>query len=55
MEEARALEGTGRYHLLNKHPEQAAEPLSQALAIYEKIGSSNAQRVTDSMRHHGIL
>jgi tetratricopeptide (TPR) repeat protein/transcriptional regulator with XRE-family HTH domain len=45
FEEARALEGIGRCQLRDGQPGKATASLRQALAIYERIGSSNAGRI----------
>jgi hypothetical protein len=45
MEEARALEGIGDSYRLDGNSANAASHLRQALTIYERIGTSGAQRV----------
>jgi tetratricopeptide (TPR) repeat protein/transcriptional regulator with XRE-family HTH domain len=54
FEEARALEGIGRSHLHDGNTSQAAAHLRQALAIYQRIGNPGAQRIQDTLRHHGL-
>ena len=53
LEEARALEGTGRT-LLRDNPEEADALLQRALAIYQQIGAPGAQRVLDTLNDHGL-
>jgi tetratricopeptide (TPR) repeat protein len=53
-EEARALEGIGRCHLRDGRRAEGVESLRQALAIYEKIGSSSAGRVWRTLDDHDI-
>jgi len=50
FEEARAREGIGQCHLEHGRPEQAAEYLSHALAIYRRIGSPRAHQVEATLR-----
>jgi len=45
VEQARALEGTGRCHHQEGNPGQGSADLRQALAIYRRIGAPEAQRV----------
>jgi tetratricopeptide (TPR) repeat protein len=52
-EQARAREGIGRCQFLRGQPEQAAESLSGALAIYRRIGSPRAAQVEESLRNRG--
>ncbi len=52
-EEARALEGIGR-SLLDRDPAEAAAQLRQALAIYQRIGVPDAQRVEETLGKHGL-
>ncbi len=52
-EEARALEGIGR-SLLSRDPAEAAAQLRQALAIYQRIGVPDAQRVQQTLSKHGL-
>jgi hypothetical protein len=54
MEEARALEGIGDSHLQDSNPLDAASHLRQALTIYERIGTTGAQRVTEILRCNGL-
>ena len=49
LQEARALEGTGHSHLRDGHPAQAAAPLREALAIYQRIASPAARRVQETL------
>jgi tetratricopeptide (TPR) repeat protein/transcriptional regulator with XRE-family HTH domain len=53
-EEARALEGIGTSHLHDGNPSRAATSLRQALAIYQRIGAPAAQRVRETLHHHGL-
>ena len=53
LEEARALEGIGRSHLLDGNPGQGAPHLSQAVAIYRRIGAPDARRVQETLQQHG--
>jgi tetratricopeptide (TPR) repeat protein len=50
LEEARALEGIGRCHLKDRRLGEATDLLRQALTIYKRIGSPNAQRVEMTLR-----
>ena len=45
LEEARALEGIGHCHLQDGNPRQATPYLTQALAIYQRIGDPAVQRI----------
>jgi hypothetical protein len=45
LEEARALEGIGQSYLRDGELSQAAAPLREALAVYQRIGSPGGQRV----------
>ena len=49
-DEACALEGIGRSHLHDGDHVQAATYLRQALAIYQRIASPDAQRVQEALR-----
>jgi tetratricopeptide (TPR) repeat protein/transcriptional regulator with XRE-family HTH domain len=53
-EQARALQGIGRSQLRAGRPDQAAESLRQAMEIYRRIGSPEAERVRQILRDHGI-
>ena len=53
-EEARALEGIGHSHLQEGHPGQAAEYLSQALTIYQRIGAPTARRIQETLQRNGL-
>lgn len=53
--QARAREGVGRCRLQQGQPEQAAESLKQALAIYRRIGSPRAATVEVTLSSHGLL
>jgi hypothetical protein len=55
LEEARALEGTGRSHLHDGDHDQAIVFLRQALAIYQRIGAPAARHVCDTLASHGSL
>ena len=50
LEEARALEGIGRCHLQDGNAREGAAQLQQALAIYQRIGAPDAQRVQETLR-----
>ena len=52
LEEARALEGIGRWQLRSANPGEGATHLRQALALYQRIGSPDRQRVQDALDHH---
>jgi tetratricopeptide (TPR) repeat protein/transcriptional regulator with XRE-family HTH domain len=54
LEEARAQEGTANSHLCDGSPAQAAAPLRQALAIYQRIGTSGARRIQQTLRQYGL-
>jgi DNA-binding SARP family transcriptional activator/Tfp pilus assembly protein PilF len=54
FEEARALEGLGNSHLHDGNPGQADAYLRQALSIYQRIGAPRAQRVQETLHHHGL-
>ncbi|MFI0420475.1 ATP-binding protein [Spongiactinospora sp. 9N601] len=49
-EEARALEGIGRCHLREAPPGDAAAVLRQALTIYRRLGTPDAQRIENALR-----
>jgi len=53
-EEADALAGIGLC-LLPDRPAEAAAPLRDALAIYRRIGSPNAQRIQEALATHGLV
>jgi Tfp pilus assembly protein PilF len=53
IEEARALEGIGRCQLRSGREREAITLLSQSLAIYDRIGSPNAQRVQTTLHESG--
>jgi len=52
-EEADALAGIGLSFLPGR-PSEAARPLRGALAIYQRIGSPDAQRIEDTLAGHGL-
>jgi tetratricopeptide (TPR) repeat protein/transcriptional regulator with XRE-family HTH domain len=52
LEEARALEGIGRCHLQDGHPDEGTAHLQQALTIYQRIKAPAAQRVQKTLRDH---
>ena len=52
-EEADALAGIG-LSFLPGSPAEAAAPLRGALAIYQRIGSPDAQRIEDTLARHGV-
>jgi tetratricopeptide (TPR) repeat protein len=54
LEEARALEGIGDSHLQDGNPADATPYLQQALTIYRRIGTTGAQRVTESLGRHRL-
>jgi tetratricopeptide (TPR) repeat protein len=54
IDQAHALEGIGRSHLHDGHLDQAAPPLSQALTIYQRLGSWHAPRVEALLRDHDL-
>ena len=54
LEEARALEGIGHCLLQDGDPDAAAAHWQQALAIYERIGATDARRIQETLRQHGI-
>ena len=52
--EARALEGLGHCLLRDGDPEGAATHWQQALAIYERIGAPDAQRIQETLHKDGL-
>ena len=48
-EEARALEGIGWSHIQDGHPGRGTGQLRQALAIYQRIGAPDAQRIQETI------
>lgn len=52
FEEARAREGTGRCDFRDGHLDQGRAALRQAMTIYQRIGSPNAQRVETALREN---
>ena len=52
-EEAWALAGMGQ-SLLSSNPAEAAVHLREALEIYQRIGSRDAQRTQDTLTEHGL-
>jgi tetratricopeptide (TPR) repeat protein/transcriptional regulator with XRE-family HTH domain len=54
-EEARALEGIGHSYLHDGNPAQAAAPLRDALAIYQRIAAPAAGRIEETLRQHGLF
>ena len=52
LEQARALEGTGRSHLHDGHAREGTACLEQALAIYQRIGALDARRVQETLTDH---
>jgi len=54
LEEARALEGLGHCLLRDGDHDDGAAHWQQALAIYERIGAPDAQRIRETLREHGI-
>jgi Tfp pilus assembly protein PilF len=53
LEEARALEGLGRYQRQNGRDAESTVLLNQSLAIYLRIGSPSVQRVQIALRGSG--
>jgi transcriptional regulator with XRE-family HTH domain len=49
-EEARAREGIGRRQLLAGHAAEGGQELRRALAIYQRINSTNTERVAALLR-----
>jgi tetratricopeptide (TPR) repeat protein len=47
--EAQALEGIGRSHIREGNPGQGAAHLRQALAVYQRLGAAEAQRVEKTL------
>jgi tetratricopeptide (TPR) repeat protein/transcriptional regulator with XRE-family HTH domain len=54
MDEAGALEGIGRCHIQARDIAVGGTYLLQALEIYRRLGSPNAQRVQKTISDHGI-
>jgi tetratricopeptide (TPR) repeat protein len=54
LEQARALEGIGRCHLMEGRSGKGAAALRQASAIYGKIGSPGAEQVQRLLAEHGL-
>jgi tetratricopeptide (TPR) repeat protein/transcriptional regulator with XRE-family HTH domain len=54
LEVARALEGIGHSHLRDGNPTQAAAPLRDALTTYQRIGSSAARHVEETLRQQEL-
>lgn len=54
LEEARALEGIGNSEILGPEPIQGSRSLRHALELYLRIGSPHAERVSETLRHHGL-
>jgi hypothetical protein len=52
LEEARALEGIGHSQIRDGNPGEGFARLHQALAIYQRIATPDAQRVLDMLRDH---
>jgi tetratricopeptide (TPR) repeat protein len=55
FEEAHALEGIGNSHLHDGNHSQATAHLRQALAIYQRIGIPDAQRVQHTLHRQGQI
>ncbi len=53
LEQARALEGIGHSHLHQGQHDHGTEYLRQALALYQRLGSPQAQRVETALAHPG--
>lgn len=54
LEEARALEGIGNSEILRQEPGRGGRRLRSALELYLKIGSPHAERVSGTLRFHGL-
>jgi len=54
LEEARALERIGDSHLCDGNTPEAVACLRQALAIYQRIGTTGARRVEETLRHYQL-
>lgn len=54
LEEARALEGIGNSEILGPEPDQGSRRLRHALELYLRIGSPHAERVSETLRFHGL-
>jgi tetratricopeptide (TPR) repeat protein/transcriptional regulator with XRE-family HTH domain len=54
LEEARALEGIGRCHLHAEQFTSSAALLGEALAIYQRLGSPNAESIETTLKDHGL-
>jgi hypothetical protein len=54
LEEARALEGIGHSHLQDGNPSEGIAHLTQALVIYQRIGTPGARRVQETIRQHAL-
>ena len=54
LEEARALEGIGNNEILETGPVRDGLNLRRALDLYRQIGSPHAERVSETLRFHGL-
>lgn len=54
LEEARALEGIGNNEILRTRPIHDGRNLRRALELYRRIGSPHAERVSETLRFHGL-
>lgn len=54
FEEARALEGIGQCRLQDGQVGEGAGCLRQALALYRRLGSPDAERVETTLVNHGL-
>ena len=54
LEEARALEGIGNNEILEARPIRDGDNLHRALELYRRIGSPHADRVSETLRFHGL-
>ena len=54
LEEARALEGIGNNEILEGGPVTDGLNLRRALDLYRQIGSPQAERVSETLRFHGL-
>jgi tetratricopeptide (TPR) repeat protein/transcriptional regulator with XRE-family HTH domain len=54
LEEARALEGIGRCHLKDGHPDEAGTLLRQALTLYQRVGSPRISGIQATLNHNRL-
>jgi tetratricopeptide (TPR) repeat protein len=53
-EEARALDGIGQAHIHDGNPSEGIAHLRLALTIYQRINSTSAERVQETLRHYAL-